>query len=302
MRVDIHQHVWTEPLVDALAQRRCFPFVRHSDGLTVLHSAGERSYVIDVAAEAVRPERLGADGLDLAVVAISSPIGIEALEPDVASELIDSHLDGVLALGGGFAAWGPFCIHAPDPDIVDELLDRGCVGVSIPAGALAGPEALEQIYPVLERLQSRGAPLFVHPGAAIAGGCHEASLREPLWWRALTDYVSQMQSAWLTFAGYGRRELPTLTTVFAMLAGGGPLLSERLAARGGPEIDIRDPRTFYDTSSYGPQTVEAIARWVGPGQLVYGSDLPVIDPVATGRDAELMANAASLMTLAGAPA
>jgi hypothetical protein len=300
MRVDIHQHVWTEPLLDALARRQCFPFVRHSDGLTVLHSAGERSYVIDVAAETARSERLGADGLDLAVVAISSPIGIEALEPDVASELIDCHLDGVLALGDGFAAWGPFPTRAPDPDIVDELLGRGCVGVSVPAGALAGPETLEHVFPMLERVQSRGAPLFVHPGGATAPGCHEASLREPLWWRALTDYVSQMQAAWLTFAGYGRRKLPTLTAVFAMLAGGGPLLSERLAARGGPEIDVHDPLTFYDTSSYGPQTVEAIARWVGARQLVYGSDLPVIDPVVTGREAELMANAAGLVTLAGA--
>ena len=69
-------------------------------------------------------------------------------------------------------------------------------------------------------------------------------------------------------------------------------VSERLATRGGPAVDLRDPLTFYDTSSYGPRLVEAMARWVGPSQLVYGSDRPVIEPVRTGREVELMDNAA----------
>jgi len=303
MRLDIHQHVWTEPLLDALGRRRCFPFVHRSDGLTVLHSAGERSYVIDVAAESAdrRSQRLIEDQVDLAVVAISSPIGIETLEHEVARELISSHLDGALALGEGFAAWGPVPIRAPDPAEVDEVLARGCIGVSLPAGALAGPEALEQIFPVLERVQSHAVPLFVHPGGPSAPGGHEASLNEPLWWRALTDYVTQMQAAWLTFAAYGRRELPRLATVFAMLAGGAPLLSERLATRGGPAIDLLDPLTFYDTSSYGSETIATIARWVGSRQLVYGSDRPVVEPARTGREPELMDNAAELMARTEVP-
>jgi predicted TIM-barrel fold metal-dependent hydrolase len=160
---------------------------------------------------------------------------------------------------------------------------------------LAGAEALDRLGPVLERIQRCGVPLFIHPGGVTAAGAEEASLTEPLWWRALTDYVSQMQAAWLTFATYGRRELPRLPTVFAMLAGGAPLLSERLATRGGPPVDLDDPLTFYDTSSYGPRVVEAMARWVGPSQLLYGSDRPVIEPVLTGREAELMANGSELL-------
>ena len=144
-------------------------------------------------------------------------------------------------------------------------------------------------------------PLFVHPGGVAGAQVHEAPLTDPLWWRALTDYVSQMQAAWLTFATHGRRELPGLTVVFAMLAGGAPLQSERLATRGGPVVDLRDPLTFYDTSSYGPGLVEAMAGWVGPAQLVYGSDRPVVEPVHTGRDRALMANAARLMTTAEVP-
>jgi len=303
-RIDIHQHVWTTPLLDALSERGCLPFVRRDDGLTVLHSGGELPYVIntDVEAPESRAELVDADGLDLAVVALSSPIGIEALPREVAAELISAHLEGVLALGDAFAAWGPIPIDAPDPADVDDVLARGCIGVSLPACALTGREALNAIAPVLEQVQGHGAPVFVHPGGVATRGAREAALNEPLWWRALTDYVSQMQAAWLTFATHGRRELPGLRVVFAMLAGTGPLLAERLATRGGPAIDLTDPLTFYDTSSYGPRTIDAVADWVGACQLVYGSDRPVVEPLPTGRDAELMTNGGHLLSGAGVPA
>jgi hypothetical protein len=276
--------------------------VRRGDGLTVLHCGGELPCVIDTTAESThrRAQLLRHDGVDQAVVALSSPIGVEALRHDVATELISAHLDGVLGLGAGFAAWGPIAIESPDPADVDDVLGRGCVGVSLPACALAGRDGLDAVSPVLERVQSHGVPLFVHPGGVATRDAREAPLNEPLWWRALTDYVSQMQAAWLTFATFGRRQLPRLRVVFAMLAGGGPLLAERLATRGGPEIDLRDPLTFYDTSSYGPKMVETMARWVGPSQLVYGSDRPVVEPLPTGREAELMANAARVLAGAGA--
>jgi hypothetical protein len=273
MRTDLHQHVWTEPLLDALAARQCAPFVRRDDGLTVLHCPGELPCVIDEAAE-------------------SPAARARMLAPDVAEELIAAHLDGVLALGHGFRAWGPIPARAPEPAAIDAVLARGCVGISLPAAALADRSALHAALPALERVQACGVPLFVHPGGFAS---REACLDDPLWWTALTDYVSQMQAAWLTFGAFGRRELPRLRVLFAMLAGGAPLLAERLSARGGPAIDLRDPETFYDTSSYGPMMVEAMARWVGPAQLVYGSDRPVIEPVPTGREVELMNNAGALL-------
>jgi predicted TIM-barrel fold metal-dependent hydrolase len=297
VKVDIHQHVWTTPLLDALAERECLPFVRRDDGLTVLHCGGELPYVIDTDGESPdrRAQLLRADGIDLAVVALSSPIGVEALPREASSKLIHAHLDGVLALGDGFAAWGPIPVDRPDPADVDNVLNRGCIGVSVPACALAGRDRLEALRPALERAESRDVPVFVHPGGVATRDAREAPLNEPLWWRALTDYVSQMQAAWLTFATHGRRELPHLRVVFAMLAGGGPLLDERLATRGGPSVELRDPLTFYDTSSYGPRMIETMGRWVGPSQLVYGSDRPVVEPEATAVDQQLMSNSARLV-------
>ena len=300
-RVDIHQHIWTTPLLDALARRDCHPFIRRDGGLCVLHLAGEPPCVIDVAAESLesRAQLHEVDGIELAAIALSSPVGIEMLAPDQAHELIDAHLDGVLELGDQFVAWGPIGIRRPDPAEVDAVLARGCVGVSLPSAALADLDALETIGPVLERVQELDVPLFVHPGGFAP---RQPSLSDPLWWTALTSYVSDMQAAWLTFVTQGRRELPRLRVVFGMLAGGAPLQSERLIARGGSPVDLHDPLTFYDTSSYGPMMIEAMAAWLGPDRLVYGSDRPVIEPVRSGREVELMNNAADFLTTARAAA
>jgi hypothetical protein len=297
MRIDVHQHIWTEPLIEALSQRDTLPFVRLSGGLTLLHSAGEQPYLIDMVAEA--PDRratlLREDRLDLALIAISSPIGIEALPREPALELIDAHLTGVLGLGPEFGAWGPLTLHHPEPDDVDRLLARGCVGVSLPAQAFGGHDALAALAPVLARIEESGATLMIHPGRPAAHSCG-VSLNEPLWWSALTDYVAQMQAAWLTFAACGRRDHPRLRVLWTMLAGQAPLHTERLAARGGPPIDLHDRLSFYDSSSYGPVAIEAVARRVGAEQLVFGSDRPVIEPVGTGRDVLLQEQGNALLT------
>ena len=102
--------------------------------------------------------------------------------------------------------------------------------------------------------------------------------RLPHWWPALTDYVAQMQAAWFAFLHAGRRAHPRLRVLFAMLAGGAPLQLERYAARRGVPAPDPDPLVFYDTSSYGPRMIGAVAEQVGAAQLVYGSDRPVVDP------------------------
>jgi hypothetical protein len=279
--IDIHQHLWTEPLVDALARRRELPFVRDEDGLTVLFCAGERPYLIDTGEETAprRAALVESDGLDGAFVCLSSPLGIESLPREQAVPLIEAYHDGALSLGEPFGVWGAIALDRFDPDDVDRALDRGCIGLSVPAGALAGVDAIARLRPLLARLQSRDAPLLIHPGPGRGlGGSVEPSLRDPLWWPALTRYLAEMQAAWLAFVTAGRPLHPRLRVVFAMLAGLAPLHAERLHARGGPRPSLADPLLFYDTSSYGPSGVRALETSVGRGQLVYGSDRPVVEP------------------------
>jgi hypothetical protein len=289
MKTDIHQHLWTAPLVEALSRRRELPFIRREHGLTVLFLAGEQPYVIDPDVEAPdsRAELVARDGLDRALVCLSSPLGIEALPREAGAELIDAYHEGALALGEPFGVWGALALDQPDPDDVEEALNCGCVGISLPAGALAGVDMLARLSPVLARIQSRGVPLFVHPGRGTRRPTHEASLGDPLWWPALTSYVADMQAAWLTWVSAAQRLFPELHVVFAMLAGLAPLHTERLRARGGPLTRKADPTIFYDTSSYGPQAVDLMERMVGVDQLVYGSDRPVVDLDVHGERAAL---------------
>ncbi len=289
MKIDIHQHLWTAPLVEALSRRRELPFIRREHGLTVLFLAGEQPYVIDLDAEAPdsRVELLARDGLDRALVCLSSPLGIEMLPRAGAIELIDAYHEGALALGGSFGVWGALALDRLDPDDVSQALDRGCVGISLPAGALRSLDMLARLSPALSRIQSRGVPLFVHPGRGTRQPAYEASLGDPLWWPALTHYVAEMQAAWLVWVSAARRLFPELRVVFAMLAGLAPLHTERLRSRGGPSTRRADPMVFYDTSSYGPQAVSLMEGTVGVNQLVYGSDRPVVDPDTHGARAEL---------------
>jgi predicted TIM-barrel fold metal-dependent hydrolase len=285
-RTDVHQHLWSEPLVAALQARRELPFVRREHGLSVLYLAGERPYVIDLASERAqrRAAQVREDGLERALVCLSSPLGIESLPRGQAAPLLDAYHDGALRLGAPFGVWGSIALDPADPDDVDAVLARGCVGLSLPAGALASVDRLARLHEVLVRLERADAPLFVHPGpgprsvAARVASIGEASLADPLWWAALTRYVSDMHAAWLAFLSAGRAEHPRLRIIFSMLAGLAPLHAERLCSRGGPGSTEVDPLIFYETSSYGPAAATQIAEVVGAQQLLYGSDRPVADP------------------------
>ncbi|HEX5852021.1 MAG TPA: hypothetical protein VFY36_02900, partial [Solirubrobacteraceae bacterium] len=229
--------------------------------------------------------------LDRALLCLSSPLGVEWLPRAQSQELIDAYLDGALAIEQPFGVWGALALDRADAADVDRALARGCVGISLPAGAFASVEALARLRAVLARLELRGAPLLVHPGpgASTAAPCviGDASFEDPLWWPALTSYVAGMQAAWLAFLAAGRPSHPELRVVFSMLAGLAPLHAERLACRGGPSISPRDPLIFYDVSSYGLRAIRAIGDVVGAGQLLYGSDRPVVEPASLGMPARL---------------
>ena len=104
-------------------------------------------------------------------------------------------------------------------------------------------------------------------------------------------------AAWLGFGAWVRPAHPGLRVCFAMLAGLAPLHEERLASRGrhcGPA----DPLAFYDTSSYGPRAIAAMAAAVGEDALVFGSDRPVVAPsMPPAHHASRAANPARLFSL-----
>lgn len=285
MFTDLHQHLFTEPLVDALARRVAPPRLRRVDDEWVLALSGEPRCVLSLPDHPqARLEQAEAIGIERIVLAPSSPLGIEGLPADRARDLIDAYDAGVDALDPQrFAAWGTIPLQEIDLADVEIALARGRVGLCLPSGALATLEGVERLGPILERLERHDAPLFVHPGpdpwakaARPAGGPHTRP-----WWPAMADYPASLNAAWHAWMAAGRAAHPTLRVVFAALAGGAPLHLERLAQRAGPNLArsaAEDPNVFYETSSYGPLALAAAAGAVGADQLVFGSDAPYAAP------------------------
>src|ERR1700733_12287247 len=129
--VDVHQHVWPEALIEGLRARRDPPRLR---GWT-LQLAGEPDSELDPAWHdvAARAAQATEDGLDLALVSLSSPLGIESLAPDEADGLLEAYHDGVLALPAPFGGWAAACLSEVDPAALARELSRGFVGLQLPA-------------------------------------------------------------------------------------------------------------------------------------------------------------------------
>ncbi|UQA95053.1 amidohydrolase family protein [Streptomyces halobius] len=274
MPTDVHQHLWPPGFIALLRARATPPRLA---GWT-LHLPGEPPYDVDPAdhdiASRVRLAR--ADGLDLALVSLSSPLGIEYLPPEEAAPLLTAFHDGVLALPAPFRVWASPCLSAPEPDpeALRRELTRGCVGLQLPATALLDAEGRAHCAPLLDVAARMDRPLFVHPGAAPS-----ASGGAPVWWPALVPYVQQLHASWFAFRAFGRPRHPGQRVCFAALAGLAPLHGERLMARGGGRDRGRvDCDAFYETSSYGTRAVDALVRAVGIDVVVTGSDRPYAAP------------------------
>lgn len=302
---DVHQHLWPDGFVSALTWRREPPLLRRSGTGWILRLRDEPEYAFNPADHDLdaRAGLLERDRVGRALVAISSPLGVEGLPRAEAEPLLEAH-NGLLELGGPFGVWGAVSLRPPDPADVDVLFDGGAVGISLPAGAVSGPGGLARCAGLLERLDQRDVPLLVHPGPDPWRSWRPAPYADagvPAWWPAMTRYIADMNAAWHAFVVFGRPRHPRLRVVFAMLAGGAPLHAERLVARGGSAGAIADTRLYYDTSSYSTRMIDAAVRGVGIDQLVYGSDRPVVDvhpaaPLgAAAREAMVGVNVARLL-------
>lgn len=267
--IDVHQHLWSAELIEALRRRRRPPLLA---GWT-LRLDGEPDFEVTADDHNVqrRASAATADGADAVVVSLSAPLGIESLPPAEAEPLLAAYHDGVHALPAPFRAWAAASVAAPDAAQLGRELDRGCVGLQLPATALADPAGYERCAPLLQELAARGRPLFVHPGPAAAPP------GAPAWWPALVPYAQQMHAAWFAFRTFGRPQHPRLRVCFAMLAGLAPLHGERFAARAADRSAV-DPNAFVETSSYGARAIDATIRELGIDVLVHGSDRPYAVP------------------------
>jgi len=286
LAVDVHQHLWPVEVLRALERRRSAPRAAWTTDGWRLALPGEPDFLVDPAEHdvAFRTAAVHAAGLDRAIVALSSPIGIEALPADEAAPVLAAWQHAASALPTELGWWGAVALAAPADELIaaaDSALDAGAAGIVVGAGALATPDGLERLGGLLDRLQERFAPLFVHPGPAPWTRPEVAVDAD--WWAPTTRYVAELHAAWHAWAGWGRALHPRLRVLWAALAGLAPLHAERTALRGGPpSAPESDPLAFYDTSGYGPRALRWMAGAVGTSQLVHGTDAPVVAAPAGG--------------------
>jgi hypothetical protein len=269
--VDVHQHLWPAPFVDALRARVRPPRL---DGWRLMLTDDA---VFDVDPFDHDVDHRGSLDSDrqLILVSLSSPLGIEDLDPDEAEPLLDAWHTGVRKLPSRFGAWASVTSREPDLAGLGALFDVGFVGLQIPATQLATPAGIERAASVLRCCESADRPVLVHPGQVVRHGGNDQSL--PDWWAAVVDYPAQMQAAWWSWLAIGRSLFPDLRICFAAGAGLAPAHHERFAARGGHSLPV-DPKTFVDTSSYGRQAVDSLVRVLGIDPIVLGSDRPYAEP------------------------
>lgn len=275
--VDVHQHLWPPRLVDALRARREPPYLDE----WILHLPGEPPYAVDPADhDPVRRAAREPRGRRV-LLSLSSPLGIEDLPTDEAEPLLAAWHEGALALGDPFGVWAALGRRALDLAALEAAFAAGCVGLQLPATWLATPQAVRELAPVLAACEALGRPVLIHPGPVATPPATSttttlpvtAAEDKPAWWAAGVDYVAQQHAAYWAWHLVGREVAPRLRVCFVALAGLAPAHHERLAARG-RAFGRLDPQVWFDTSSYGPQGIDAMVRAVGIDGIVLGSDRP----------------------------
>jgi predicted TIM-barrel fold metal-dependent hydrolase len=256
--IDVHQHLWPEPLIEALAGRQRPPRLSGS----MLELPGAPAVEVDLAAHRLetRLALLDRCGIDVAVVSLQPTLGFGALPDAEWAELANAYERGIRELAAASERIVPLAADVSSEDFVG-----ACVG----APALLD---LDVLGPKLDELERRGAFLFVHPGPG------SPPRDVPAWWPAVVEHTAQMHAAYAAWLDRGVERWPRLEIVFAILAGGGPFQLERLQSRGISGRDSLHETLYFETASYGRRALELCLSTLGVGRVVFGSSAPTLDP------------------------
>jgi hypothetical protein len=275
-RIDLHQHLLPEAFLQALRERTAVP--RLIDDWTLL-TEGESPYSVNPSAHDVERRRTRelAEGKGDVLVSLPGNLRVEDLPAADSRALIDIWHRSALGLGDPFRVWAATPLREFDLDGLSVILaHERVVGLQIPATHLADAAALQRLEPVLALVEEARKPVLVHPRHVVAAPNHGVATSDTL------PRAEQLKAAWLTWNEGGRIQHPTLRIAFIALAGLAPLALAAASSRKGRQPKS-DPNVFYETSAYDERAIDAMARIVGVGPLVHGSDRPFRQP----RDPEL---------------
>jgi aminocarboxymuconate-semialdehyde decarboxylase len=198
------------------------------------------------------------------------------------------------------------------PDLAVQEVDRarglpGVRGFYIATNVLGKDLSDESFFPVYERIESTGLPLFLHPVFVLA--------RERLERHYLTNLIGNpvetaIAAAHLIFGGVLDR-FPKLDVVLPHAGGAFPWLVGRLNRGWEKRADLKHiahppleylRRFHYDTIGYSDAVLEFLVRHIGADRVLIGSDycFPIAyeQPVRNVTDNPLIDDAAKRLIVA----
>ena len=286
--IDIHAHYYPEPYLRLLAKHGA----KYSAGCDMSNPDGvvikagpvlipplERRFIdIDLRVEEMNEIGVGVHALSLTIPMVEFAGDKFALQlseayNDACAEAHQKYPDRLV----GFATL-PWHL----PDLACQELDRisnipGIRGVY--SATRVGDRDLsdESFFPIYERLEDRGIPLFLHPVQVI-----DPKRLEHYYLKNLlgNPFESAIAASYLIFGGVLDR-FKQLQICLPHGGGAFPYLVGRLdhGSRVRPELDHRDQHPFeylrrfhYDTITHSKQALEYLIRIVGADRVMMGSD------------------------------
>ena len=207
---------------------------------------------------------------------------------DEMAELVRAHPDRF----AGFVAALPW----NDAELAVRELERatsqlGALGAQLFTNVGGMPIDDPSLEPVLARVESLGAALWLHPtrSATTADYATEALSDYGLWWSLGWPYETAAALSRLVYSGAMERH-PTLRVIAHHGGGMVPHFSARLAMGPGarqtrdslPRPPLEYFRRFYaDTALFGaPHAVRCVLDFFGADHVLFGTDMPLGPPVA----------------------
>ncbi|MDA0240486.1 MAG: amidohydrolase family protein [Proteobacteria bacterium] len=230
---------------------------------------------------------------------------VHKLLNDTFAEMIQAHPDRFAGLATVPLQNVPMAIKELDRAI----LEKGLHGVNMSSNINGVDLDHEKFHPFWKRAEELGVPIYIHP----AGATDPRLARYYLWNSMGQPYEEGMAMTSLILGGV-MDKFPDLN--FVMAHGGGTLPHydgrlERNYRRGrGFAKSITAPpseyfkRFYYDTCVYNPEVLTNLAKKVGAGRLIMGSDYPIgeLDPIGFVRKNRSLTTAAKKKIVGGTAA
>jgi aminocarboxymuconate-semialdehyde decarboxylase len=286
--IDFHNHYYPPEYLDALRRGPTNARVwTDEEGNPVIGYPGDYNVVVPGHRDiAYRDTVLAREGVDRQVLTFTTP-GTHIEPPDRAVALARIVNDALAEIArtrrNRFTALGTLPLNDPRASATE--LERvmgplGLAGVMLFSNVNGVALADQRFWPLYERADALGAVLYIHPTHPVG-----VEAMTEYWLMPLVGFLfdTTLAAAHLVFSGVPER-FPRIRWVLGHLGGAIPYLAERLdrGYEAFPECraQIRQPpsaylkRFFYDTVNFDPAALRLALGFVGPNQILAGSDYP----------------------------